>query len=191
MSSTVLKKEFKEKDVQRLRNLVTGKYGERTSISAGYEKDEAVHAEGEIWEDGGRMWTVQNGIKVNMTKLDAAKKGVTMPLFCPSCKKVMKHKFDKGNYMQYRKCYSCIVEYETKLRINGKWEDYEKKIINSDIEGLKEDFTLFMENLLTESNQGFITEQGDVEGWKTGEKNQEVLKKQLEETLEFLDTFKK
>jgi hypothetical protein len=38
MSESVLKKEFKEKDVQRLRNLVQGKYGEKTSTSIGYTK---------------------------------------------------------------------------------------------------------------------------------------------------------
>jgi len=191
MSSTVLKKEFRERDVERLRNLVTGKYGDKTSISTGYTKDETYHGEGEIWEESGRTWTIQNGIKVNVTKLDEAKKAVNMPLFCPCCKKVMKHKFDKSYYMQYRKCYDCIINYETKLRIEGKWEDYEKKIVNSDIDGLKVDFTVFMENLLTESNQGFVTEQGDVEGWKSGGQDKEVLKKQLEETLQFLDTFKK
>jgi len=35
MSDTVLKKEFREKDVQRLRNLVTKKYGDKTSVSIG------------------------------------------------------------------------------------------------------------------------------------------------------------
>ena len=33
---SILKKEFKEKDVQRLRNLVQGKYGEKTTMGTGY-----------------------------------------------------------------------------------------------------------------------------------------------------------
>jgi hypothetical protein len=32
MAENVLKKEFKEKDVQRLRNLMTGKYGEKATL---------------------------------------------------------------------------------------------------------------------------------------------------------------
>ena len=32
---TKLKKEFKRKDVERLRNLVTGKYGNKTTIGVG------------------------------------------------------------------------------------------------------------------------------------------------------------
>ena len=45
MSENVLKKEFKEKDVQRLRNLVQGKYGEKTSTSIGYTKEQEFHNE--------------------------------------------------------------------------------------------------------------------------------------------------
>jgi len=48
MSESVLKKEFKEADLQRLRNLVQGKTGERTSVSSGYTKDHVDRKEGEI-----------------------------------------------------------------------------------------------------------------------------------------------
>ena len=190
-NNTVLKKEFREKDVQRLRNLVTKKHGDKTSISIGYNKDQVLRNEGDVWEEDGRKWTIHNGIKLNVTKLDGAKKSATMPLFCPSCNKLMKHKFDKGFYMQYHKCYDCILHLESKLRRKGEWEEYEKAIHNSDIEGLKHDFTTFMESLLTESNQGFITEQGDVEQWKSSGKDKELLKKQLDETIDYLDSLKK
>ena len=38
MADNVLKREFQQKDVQRLRNLMTGKYGEKTSVGTGYTK---------------------------------------------------------------------------------------------------------------------------------------------------------
>ena len=191
MSNTVLKKEFREKDVQRLRNLVTKKHGDRTSISVGYNKDQVVRSEGDVWEEDGRLWTITNGIKANITKLDGAKKGATMPLFCPSCSKLMKHKFDKRFYIQYHKCYDCILQLEGKLRRNGAWDEYQKTIHNADIDGVKKDFTTFVESLLTESNQGFITEAGDVEQWKSGGMDKELLKKQLDETINYLDSLKK
>ena len=55
---SVLKKQFQEKDVQRLRNLMTGKYGEKTIQSAGYRKVEVDRKEGDIWEEDGRKWTI-------------------------------------------------------------------------------------------------------------------------------------
>ena len=71
---TVLKKEFQKKDVERLRNLMQGKYGEKTRSSVGFSQAEIFHNEGDIWEADGRTWTIKDGIKQNITKLDKAKK---------------------------------------------------------------------------------------------------------------------
>ena len=60
---SVLKKEFQEKDVQRLRNLMTGKHGERNMSGIGYTKLEEFHCEGDVWENDGRQWTIKNGVK--------------------------------------------------------------------------------------------------------------------------------
>ncbi len=63
MKDSVLKKDFKQKDVQRLRNLVQGKHDEKTTVSVGYERKKDFHVEDDIWEEDGRTWTIQNGIK--------------------------------------------------------------------------------------------------------------------------------
>ena len=80
MSESVLKKEFKEKDIQRVRNLVQGKHGEKTSTSIGYTKPEEFHEEGDVWDEDGRQWTIKKGIKQNITKLDKAKSQIHLPL---------------------------------------------------------------------------------------------------------------
>jgi hypothetical protein len=91
MKDNVLKKQFVEKDVQRLRNLVQGKYADKSQTSVGFtKKQEDPHSEGDIWVEENKTWTIKNGIKQNVTKLDAAKEAVNFPIFCPSCKKVMK-----------------------------------------------------------------------------------------------------
>ena len=40
---STLKKEFSKRDVQRMRNLITNKSGDRTQIQAGYEKQNEDH----------------------------------------------------------------------------------------------------------------------------------------------------
>lgn len=189
-NNTVLKKEFKSKDVERMRNLVTGKYGNKTTISVGYEKAHVVRNEGDVWEEDGRSWTITNGVKTNITKLDGARKKATLPLFCPSCTKLMKHKFDKGFYHAHGKCYSCVVEFETKLRLEGKWEDYERKNQLLDIANLEEEFTAFMEAQLTALDDTYVSEQGDVEQWRKGEQHKELLEKQLQEGLSYIRSLK-
>ena len=49
MGETLLKKEFSERDVQRLRNIVTKKHGEATGIQIGYLKQEEDRLEGDVW----------------------------------------------------------------------------------------------------------------------------------------------
>ena len=61
MSDNVLKKDFNKKDVERLRNLVKGKGGERTTQGIGYTKKEEFYKEGDIWEADGRKWTIKDG----------------------------------------------------------------------------------------------------------------------------------
>ena len=111
---SVLKKQFKEKDVQRLRNLVQGKYGEKTRSSVGFTKKQEFYKEGDIWEIEGRTWTIKDGIKQNITKLDKAKKTHTMPLFCPKCGKLMK-RVDKPYYNIHKYCLDCHARFEDKL----------------------------------------------------------------------------
>ena len=189
MSENVLKKDFKQKDIQRIRNLVQNKHGERTTTGVGYEKQKDFHEEGDVWEVDGRQWTIKNGIKQNITKLDKAKKEVTLPLFCPCCSNLMKNKYDKLFYIQYKRCFNCQIDFETELRVLGLWGEYEKNIINSDIEHVITDYSVWMDEVINGSNESFITEAGDVEKWVGSSKNK--LLENKEETIKYLQGLKK
>ena len=131
---TVLKKEFAKKDVERLRNLVQGKYGEKTQTSVGYVKKTEFYNEGDIWEADGRTWTIKDGIKQNITKLDAAKKAHMMPLMCPCCNTIMKNKNDKTYYKIHKTCFRCVAVKEDRLKREGKFEEYQREIKNNEID---------------------------------------------------------
>lgn len=187
---SVLKKEFKQKDVQRLRNIITQKYGDKTTVGIGYTKKQEFHKEGDVWEEDGRQWTIKNGIKQNITKLDAAKKAHIMPLFCPSCNQMMKTHRDKTYYTIHKKCLNCVVDFETHLRQIGAWEEYEKQTQNLEIDSFIEEFKTWVENNLTESNQGYVSEDGHVEKWVGGPNKQRVLD-ELNKTINYLSSLKK
>ena len=190
MSDNILKKQFKEKDVQRLRNLVQGKYGEKNGISVGYNKKQEFYKEGDIWEADGRTWTIKDGIKQNITKLDKAKKAHMMPIFCPCCGSKMHTDIDKPYYNIHKKCLNCVVEFEHELRVAGLYDAYEARIINSDIDGFIDDFTKFISSELLLTNDSFISEQGDLEKWTGGPDKDKVLKG-LEKTIEHLNSLKR
>ena len=124
MKDNVLKKEFSKKDVQRARNLITGDTTSRTTEGIGYSKRYEYHIEGDIWEENGRKWTIKNGIKQNITKMDKFKKMGTIPLFCPECNTLMKKELDKKVFPAYQKCFDCVIDYEAELSKQGKSEEY-------------------------------------------------------------------
>ena len=185
---SVLKKQFKEKDVQRLRNLVQGKYGEKTRSSVGFTKKQEFYKEGDIWEIEGRTWTIKDGIKQNITKLDKAKKTHTMPLFCPKCGKLMK-RVDKPYYNIHKYCLDCHARFEDKLKAEGKYEEHYKNINNKIIDGRIEEFKQYVKDKLEESNESFVSENGEVEKW-VGKVNKEKVKEFTDEVVKHLESLK-
>lgn len=189
MKDNVLKKDFQQRDVERIRNLVKGKYGEKTRSSVGFTKAEEFHKEGDIWEADGRTWTIKDGIKQNITKLDKAKKAHVMPLLCPKCKKVMKNRNDKPFYNIHKMCFNCVIDFEHELRKTGKWEEYERNIKNNEIDNKIKDFKAWVKEKSNESTQSFISEDGDVEKWR-GKHNKEEIEKSTKEVIEYLESLK-
>ena len=189
MKDNVLKKEFSKKDVQRARNIITGDTSARTSQGVGYSKKYEHHKEGDVWEEDGRTWTIKNGVKQNITKMDKFKKMGKTPLFCPECGTIMKKHLDKKVFPAYQKCFDCVVDYEAELAKQGKLEEYHTQLRNQHIQKVIDNYTEFMKDRMKESNANFVTEAGDVENWKGGV-SKEQLEKDLQEGLEFLENMK-
>ena len=164
----MLKKEFKRKDVDRARNLIMGKSGASSETQVGYSKKRIEYKEGDVWKENGKTWTIKDGIKQTISKLDAIKKEVFMPLCCPKCGKVMKIRLDKPNYKIHKMCFDCVVDYEHKLRVNDEYDDYVKKLqLKNRLTEIDEMENMFLE-LANQSNDGFVSEHGEIERWKGG-----------------------
>jgi hypothetical protein len=188
MAESILKREFREKDIQRIRNLVKGKNGDKTTIGIGYSKTTEEHKEGDTWFEDGREWKIENGIKQNITRLDKFK-NINVPLFCPSCNSVMNGELDANYYKLHNTCFNCYTKFETKLKIEGKWEEYQKDIHNKNIDKTIEEYTEFINNELNESNQSFIAENGDIEKWD-GTIDKERAQQALQDTINYLQSLK-
>ena len=190
MSDSLLKKTFQKKDVERIRNLVKGKSGDRVTSGIGQTKTTTEdHKEGDVWEVNGKTWTIKDGIKENVTKLDKFKKAA-VPLFCPSCKQVMDKQLDPFYYKSYGTCVDCRAEFETKLKLEGKWKSHKDEVFNKEIDKQIEEYKGFMKNVLSENNNSFITEAGDIEKW-VGGIDKKRAKQAMKETIEYLENLKK
>lgn len=182
MKENNLKKEFSKRDVQRMRNLITGKTGDRTQVQTGYEKNREDHKEGDVWEDNGKQWTIKNGVKQTVTKLDRFKKLVVLPICCPKCKKHMKiNDLNKKMYSIHGSCFDCVVEMESKLKLENKYEEYTKQMLQKNHETYLKDVETALEAWYNE-NESYVTEAGEIEAWKGGNKKAiyDQVKRQLE-----------
>ena len=164
----MLKKEFKRKDVTRARNLLTGKSGASSETQVGYKKKRVDYKEGDVWVENKKTWTIKDGIKQTISKMDAIKKEIFMPLCCPKCSKVMKKHLDKPNYKVHKMCFDCVIEFEHKLRLKGEYDDYIKNLrLKNRLNEIDEMESMFLD-LANQSNEGYMSEHGELERWKGG-----------------------
>lgn len=183
----VLKKEFSKKDVTRLRNIVNKKFGDSVSTQVGYQKSYIKRSEGDIWEENGKQWTIKNGLKQNITKLDKVKNIVT-PLFCPVCGNLMSNRLDKDYYRVHKKCFNCVIDFETQLRTKGLFEEYYNQLHSQGVDSFIENYKLWTKEVLEESKNSFITESGDVERWVGG--NDSKINDEFNKAIEYLEVLK-
>jgi len=185
---TLLKKEFKQSDVQRVRNLVNKDFTSGTKLQTGYRKSTKKYKEGDIWEDNGKTWTIKNGLKQNITKLDNAKKAIRIPLTCPKCGGSMKHHLAQKMYKIHGFCFDpCTVEFEKDLRKAGLYEEYEKKIMSGNISAFADDIENWVLESINDTNT-IVTEDGTVEDW--GGMNKEYKEKILKDLKTYVDNLR-
>lgn len=183
MTDNLLKKEFTKKDVTRLRNLFTGKFGDSTLDQVGYTPKQIDRKEGDIWEEGSTKWTIKNGIKQTYTQLDGIKKMFATPMVCPECKTRMKDKLDKRMYQIHGKCLSCVQTFETKLKLEGKYQEYANKIMYANARTMVMEAKEYIEHLSQES-ANYYTESGKKERWTGPAINNAFIEKIKEEVSE-------
>jgi len=165
-----LKKEFTKRDVTRMRNIISGNTNDATQIQSGYEKYIEKHKEGDVWEEDGKKWTIQKGIKQTVTKLDEIKKLVMLPLCCPNCGGVMKvHEYNKKMWAIHKMCLDCVVKMESDIKNQGKWDEYCSNIMNSNKNAELENLERALDAWVDQSDT-FVSEMGEVEKWGGGDK---------------------
>jgi hypothetical protein len=177
MSEHNLKKEFSKRDVQRMRNLITGDASGATGTQTGYTKQYIEHKEGDVWEEKGKQWTIKKGIKQTVTKFDKLKQLIVMPITCPKCSQPMKiTDLNKKMWSIHSMCFNCVIKMEAEIKRTGKWDEYEKQMMNSNKNAMVDDFEEAFINFMNTKAESYVTEQGDVESWSGGKVNEDEIK---------------
>ena len=189
-----MKKAITEAKVQRMRNLVTGKYKNKTATQIGYTKTKTSYEEGDVWEERGKTWTIKNGLRQNITKLDGVRKIIKTPLCCPKCGNRMNKRLDKKFHKLRKQCFDCVVAFEHELKMKGEYKQYERNIISSKLESMYKNVeTALNEGVDQMLNKEYITESGHKEDWSGGlskEQYQTLVNAELDKLRSKIDGYK-
>ena len=80
---------------------------------------------------------IKHGDKVD--RLSDIMKDARMPWFCPACKKTMKKRLDDKMWLLYNHCFDCQIDFENKLRLEGKFEEWEQNKVTANQKSYLED----------------------------------------------------
>jgi hypothetical protein len=125
---------------------------------------------------------------MTVSKLDDIKKILQLPLVCPKCSKHMKnYELNRKMYSIHKMCFDCVIEFETKLKVEGTYKEYERNLINKGLDVYIKELEDFMLELALNSNEeSFITEAGDIEKWSGGNIDKQTIINDLAEYINSL-----
>ena len=173
----MLQREFKGKDVQRMRNIIKKDYGAKTTTQIGYSKAQIEYKEGDVWDENGKQWTIKNGIKQTVTRFDKLKESIHLPLTCPKCSKAMRgDRLNKKMWPIHKMCFDCVILMETKLKITGQYEEYARGLVTGGVKvHIKDLEEILLDMSLNGTDESIITESGDIENWVGGNVKEKLI----------------
>src|SRR3972149_4657113 len=121
---------------------------------------------------------------------------VRMPWWCPQCKKIMKRKIDEKFWNIRGKCFSCVTHEEHKIRLAGKWNQYEALLVTENkVSFLKDTKRQVIDyiNVELKKQYQFVNENGKIDKWDNNTYTQTLtfLNSQLKEIDILLEDLEK
>ena len=118
----------KLQNIKAIKQMLDGSHRTQSKTTVGYQKEADKPREiGERWiDENGKEWEQKDGYKISVNKFLDTVAEMRMPSNCPKCNKEMSHRFDKKFWNLEGHCFDCQIEFEHNLRIDGKYEEYEK-----------------------------------------------------------------
>ena len=112
------------KNIEKVKKLIAGVGGKRTPGVGYTPKSISMRKEGEEWTDArGRSWKIEDGKRKQITKIPP--RGFDK---CNDCDKLILKTIDQQTYDRFQKCKYCQIDFEMKLKREGKWEDWVKEM---------------------------------------------------------------
>ena len=160
----------KLKNVKAVREMIAGthKTQTKTNVSFGEKKTFVKREVGDRWtDDDGTLWEQKKGYKVKLGKLSELRQNLNK---FPNCKKeICTCTNPKRNDIKMKTihgmCFDCVIQMEHELKIEGKYEEYEREKILANMKSWLKGAEVEKEALKTALKAKFVNEDGSIEEW--------------------------
>jgi hypothetical protein len=184
--------------IDDVKKLLNNQHESQNNIQVGYNGeivDTPVRKVGDKWTDSdGNEWEQKEGYSMKLGKEWQQELHSYLNSFpkCPkeTCTCTMPKQMDQKMKSIHGMCFDCVVEMEHKIRLEGRWDEYERQKVKENalawLAEAERDKNAIAEEL---SKVEFANSFGDVEKWNTGTTKEELLKKIEEEFQKFKEDF--
>lgn len=148
--------------------------GERPFTQVGYTGDAdkyIIRKEGEEWTDSnGKKWKQTASGKTRVTPvLDMVREALNEKCSSCGCELRWGRKIDRKMFYRTKKCFDCVIEEETQLRLKGQFKLYEtKKLVENELSYLydiKQKLRESRDYLKEHKTITYVNSTGHVEEW--------------------------
>lgn len=156
-------------------------------------KKTVPHKEGDIWEESGKTWTIKNGIKRTINRMDSVRKEQMVPLSCPRCGGTMRGPTNQKIWAINKTCLNCLVDQEHEIIKAGKWEEYEKSKVLANANAFCADMESALQEYIESSQtNAHVTEDGMIEKWRDADKKhlQNIVDNEVQQLKNIIEDYK-
>jgi len=170
-------------NIKAVKEMLGGEHKTQTKKTISFtDKVVERREDGETWIDNkGQKWEQRNGYKVKIGKMAKLREELKSFPNCntenSSCNCTEPGQADLKMKAIHGMCLNCVVEMEHNLKMNGKYEEYERKKMLSNAEAWLKQAELEKEVLKTTLKASFVNEDGSIEEWAEGMSEAELVNK--------------
>ena len=183
----------KLRNIEAIKKMLDGTHRTQNKTTVGFSDADIVakqnqkRAIGECWVENGEEWEQREGFKIKKGKMDEIRQLIAnkMPENCPKCNNTMTKRLDEKFWKLEKHCFDCQVDFEHNLRIEGKYEAYEKERILKNAEAWLKDAEQEAKEIIESfrNPENFTNVDGTTEQWNgaiTAEEIADKIEKEFE-----------
>ena len=161
----------KLQNIKAVQEMIAGNHRTQTKNTVGFgEEKEFIKREvGDQWTDGeGNIWEQKKGYKVKLGKLSELRSEINTFPKCRNevCTCMNPNRNDLKMKAIHGMCFDCVIDMEHQLKIEGKYEEYERQKMLENGKAWLKQAELEKEALKVAIKARYVNEDGSVEEWE-------------------------